>query len=239
MMRFLFSLRAQRVGPALVGVLLASGCGPRAVPVIGPVADPSLSARLLQAETGLAEPLRIVFGWQLNEAGVRVRGRGVARVEPPYKARLDLFLDNGETVMKAALVDGDLRIPPGAPDNILPPADLMWGVLGVFRPEGDTELVGGDRLESDGIRLRYRYDDGTELHYWVAQGRVRSVERVERGHVVERVVLGLGSESRYPSEATYRHMAEYRELKLTRESLEPSGPYPSAIWDPVILRGGR
>lgn len=222
----------------LAAAVLSAGCA-HSVHVVGPVPDATGSASSLQRETGLTEPLRIVFGWQLNEAGTRVRGRGVARVEPPYRARLDLFLSNGETAIKAALVDGELRLPPGASDDILPPPDLMWGVLGVFRPEQGTELVGGDRLEDGGVRLRYRYADGTELHYFVDRGRVRTVERVDRGHVVERVQLGDDDvPDRYPTEATYRNMAEYRELKLTRESLEVSEPYPASIWYPMSAGSG-
>ena len=50
----------------------------------------------------------------------------MARIEPPSKARLDLFLDNGEGVLSAALVDDELRLPHGAPEDILPPVELMW-----------------------------------------------------------------------------------------------------------------
>ena len=216
-------------GPGLL--VLAAACGPRSVAVVGPVADAQEVAHALEAETRLDAPLRIVFGWQLREPDVRASGRGVARIEPPYKARLDLFR-NGETVAKAALVDDDLRLPPGAPEDVLPPADLMWGVLGVFRPAAGTELVGGDRLEGGGVRLRYRGPDGSELHYHAREGRVEAVERVRGGHVVERVELEA-ADGRYPTDAVYRNLADYRELRMTRESLEDSAPYPPEIWYPM------
>ena len=190
----------------------------------------------LEDRTSLAEPIRVVFDWQLNEAGVRVSGRGVARIEPPFKARLDLFLGNGTTAIRAALVDGDLRMPAGAPDNILPPPDLMWGVLGVFRPRFGTELLGADRLEGGQLRLRYRYADARELHYRVSEGEVTTLEIVDDGHVVERVELEPMNESRYPAEATYRNLSQFRELKLTRETVEQVESYPPDIWDPS---GGR
>lgn len=169
---------------------------------------------------------------------MRVNGRGVARIEPPYRARLDLFLGNGETVISAALVNGELRLPPGAPDNILPPQDLMWGTLGVFRPEAGTELIGGDRLEGQGLQLRYRHEDGHELHYFLAAGVLRSLELLEGGYVVQRVEVAEEQEGRYPSEATYRNLAAFRELKITRESLDVVSPYPSDIWSPLGWTAG-
>ncbi|MGD8319319.1 MAG: hypothetical protein PVJ02_02655 [Gemmatimonadota bacterium] len=214
---------------ALLGV---AACAPSRPAVVAPAVDPQQLALALEERTALEEPIRVVFAWQLNEAGVRVKGRGVARIEPPYKARLDLFLGNGETVVRAALVDGDLRLPPGAPKNILPPPDLMWGVLGVFRPQMGIELLGADRLEGGATQLRYRYADGRELDFRVTDGRMTALELLQGGHAVERVELGLDDGSRYPAEATYRNLAAFRELKLTRESVERVESYPPDIWDP-------
>jgi hypothetical protein len=86
------------------------------------------------------------------------------------------------------------------------------------------------------VRLRYRYPDGRVLSYRVADGRIASMELLDGGHVVQRVELDLEEGSRYPEEATYRNLADFRELALTRDSLERVGPYPSHIWDP--LRAG-
>jgi hypothetical protein len=197
------------------------------------VGDPESAALQLRDETGLESPLRIVFDWELNDAGQRVEGRGVARVEPPYRARLDLFLDNGETVISAALVDGELRLPPGSPDDILPPPDLMWGALGVFRPVGDARLVGADRLEGEAMRLRYQHEDGSEVHYRVVDGTLRVLELVERGRVVQRVDVAPERAERYPVEATYRNLTAFRELKLVRQSLSVVGAFDPEIWDPA------
>ena len=216
----------------LAASLLLSTCGPRRLAVVAPVADAETAASELRGGTELEEPLRIVFAWHLNEAGRRMRGRGVARVEPPYKARLDLFLHNNETVLTAALVDGDLRLPDGAPDDILPPADLMWGVLGIFRPPAGTELLGAEHLEGGAMRLRYGYPDGTELQYEVVDGSVRMLELLEQGQVVQRVQLEPRPGDRYPVEAVYRNMADYRELTLERESLQAVAPFDAEIWDP-------
>lgn len=208
----------------------AAACAPSRTVVVSPLPDAEQVALALESRTSLREPIRVVFSWNLNESGMRVSGRGVARIEPPYKARLDLFLGNGETVVRAALVDGELRLPPGAPANILPPADLLWGVLGVFRPRYGTMLMGADRLEGDELRLRYRYDDGRELLYRVSEGRIGTMELVREGSVVERVELRMAEGDRYPIEATYRNMPAFRELKLTRESVERVEPFPPDIW---------
>ena len=237
-------MRAQRLRRArstlLGGLLLGvAACTPPPPAVIAPAPDPEQLALALEDQTALEEPTRILFEWQLNEAGVRANGRGVARIEPPYRARLDLFLGSGETAISAALVDGDLRLPPGAREDILPPADLLWGVLGVFRPEFGIDLMGADRLEQGQEQLRYRYRDGTELHFRVERGRVRGMELREGGHAVERVELTLGDGERFPLEATYRNLAAFRELRLSRESVEVVESYPPDIWDPASIRGGR
>ena len=222
-----------RMVPVLTAVLILGACGGQRPAVIGPVNDAEALAVQLQYETSLETPLRIVFDWHLNEAGQRVEGRGVARIEPPYRARLDLFLDNGETVISAALVEGELRLPVGSPTEILPPPDLMWGTLGVFRPHQGTRLLGGDRLEGEARRLRYTYDDGTELHYHVTDKLLKSLEIVEGESVVQRVLVDLDGDGGYPVEATYRNLADFRELRLVRESLEIVTPYDPDIWDPL------
>ena len=222
----------------LVGAVALGACAQRGPEVVAPTADAAGLADRLVSGTALDAPLRVLFAWSLNESGVRMHGRGVARVEPPYRARLDLFY-NGETIVRAALVDGELRLPPEAPEGILPPPDLMWGVLGVFRPEAGIELVGADDLTDGSVRLRYRYGDGRLLSYRVVDGRIESMEILDGGHVVQRVEVASADGSRYPEEATYRNLADFRELKLTRDSLERVGPYPPEIWDPLRVGAGR
>jgi hypothetical protein len=95
------------------------------------------------------------------------------------------------------------------------------------------ELLGGDELEQDALRLRYRYEDGKELHYRINDGMLRTVELIESGSVVQRVEVELDAESRYPVQATYRNLAAFRELKLTRDHLERVESYPPDIWDPI------
>lgn len=190
---------------------------------------PASRADVYLGQTRLEGPTRIDFEWQLNEQGSRVSGQGVARIEPPYRARLDLF-HNMETAVTAALVGDDLRLPPGAPDDVLPPVELMWATLGVFRPFAGTELIGGDRLVDDGERLRYQSPGGRELHFDLRGERVEAAEVVEDGSVVEWVRLETDPEGRYPLRATYRNLVDYRELTITRTGVSDAEPFDPAIW---------
>lgn len=217
--------------------LAVSSCAARQVVIIAPAVDAEQAALRLEDHTRVSGPVRIVFDWELNEAGIRVKGRGVLRIEPPYKARVDLFLGNGELVLKAALLGGTLNVPPGSLRQILPPPDLFWGTLGVFRPDYGAEFLGGDELEGDALRLRYRYEDGKELHYHIEGESLKRLELLESGHVVQWVEIELNAESRYPVQATYRNLVAFRELKMTRDRLERVESYPPDIWDPVGERG--
>jgi hypothetical protein len=200
--------------------------------VVGPVPDPAAAAASLIERTRLVEPLQVVFGWEATDEGARARGRGVARVEPESKARLDLFLENGETALRAALVDGELRLPEGVRGGILPPPDLLWGTLGVVQPGTDALLSGADRLEGGAVRIRYGYPDGSELHYETFHGVLTRIDRLRGGRVVEEVALSFSEPGRYPTEAAYRHRAEFREMRLTRETLRGAEPFPEEIWRP-------
>jgi len=206
------------------------GCPPARPAVIGPVVDAQQAAERLERQTEVQEALQINFEWHLNEARQRHHGIGVVRVEPPYRARVDLFTDDLESVLSAVLVDGDLRLPPGSRDDVLPPTDLMWGTLGVIRPH-DVRLLGGDRLEDDGTRLRYAYDDGMELHYEMVGGLLRSLELLDDGHVVQSVAVDMAEEGRYPMEAIYRNLTAFRELTIVRKTLEEVAPFDPDIWD--------
>ena len=187
----------------------------------------------LERVTRLEEPTRILFEWSLNEQGTRVRGRGIARIEPPFRARLDLFMGNGETVARAALVDDELRLPPGVPQGIIPPAHLLWTALGVFRPGRDAAFLGAEREAGGGISLRYLYPNGQELRYRLEGRTILEAELLEDGHTIQRVSIAPDGEGSYPEEATYRDLTSFRELTLTRQSVENVEFYPPDIWFPT------
>ena len=176
----------------LLAVVLAGagvvGCGPRQVVVLEPpVNAQEVTVRLRNTER-METPLRVVFEWSMSEQGVRLSGRGVARMEPPFKSRLDLFLDNGEPAGRAAMVEDDLRIPVDLPPQVLPPANLLWSALGTFRPGLGTALLGAERADG-GLRVRYGLPGGDEAVYHLREGRIEQVEVVRQGTVVQRLTI--------------------------------------------------
>jgi hypothetical protein len=64
------------------------------------------------------------------------------------------------------------------------------------------------------------------------------MERLDGETVVERVELDM-DEDRYPAEAIYRDLTAFRELRLSRASVERVEPFPPDIWDPAAVRGDR
>jgi hypothetical protein len=114
---------------------------------------------------------------------------------------------------------------------MIPPPHLLWGVLGVFRPGVGAALLGAED-DGSGVQMRYGYAEGDEILYHLDGRRVREVELVKGGHVVQRVSLELGSDSRYPAVAVYRDLGAFRELRIRRESVDTVEPYPPDIWDP-------
>lgn len=226
-------LRASRVWPLhAAAMLVLAGCA-TAEPVaeeVRPIDAGQLAASAERA-SALDAPYRVVFTWSLNEPGMRLQGQGVARVEPPYRARLDLFNGNGERITAAALVDGDVRIPADLP-SILPESTLMWATLGVFRPARGMGLAGGSWQEDGAAELRYLPDGGSELLVRLESSRIRDIEVRSGGRAVEDLRLTLGNGERFPRQATYRDLRNTRELRMTLESVEHVESYPTHIWDP-------
>lgn len=187
-------------------------------------------AHRLESRNALAEPTRLDFRWSLSEPDLRAEGRGVVRAEPGWRARLDLFTENAETVVGAALVEGELRLPPGARGELIPPPALFWATLGVFRPGEGAVLQGGERDEGD-VVLRYRLPTGDGLRFRVRDGHLVEVELRAGGHAVERVALEPAPGG-FPTRIVYRHLADFRELELELESTRRVAPFPPDIWDP-------
>jgi len=200
-----------------------------------PPIDGAEVAAELEMRTRLDAPVRVVFAWGLFEGrqGARTGGRGVARAEPPYRARLDLFLSSGETAAQAILIGDDLRLPGSAPEGMVPPPHLLWAALGVFRPGADAALLGARGVPGGTVELRYGYPGGQEIRYTIDGDRIREVQLLQRGSVLHSVTLLGDGNGDYPREATYRNLAEFRELKLTTESIEHVASYPPEIWSPL------
>jgi len=213
-----------------VCVLLLTSCvsTPRA-----PVAPPPDAGQVARA-AGLASafdvPYRLLFEWSINEPGSRLGGRGVARIEPPASARLDLFSSNGERVAAAALNGDSLRVANDVQMDV-PPAPLLWGALGVFRPGPAIGLAGGRRHPGGELELQYQDAAGTEFLYMLRDSRIQHIDVQRDGRTSEEVALVRQDGERFPRQATYRHLEEVRELRITLESVEHVESYPMDIFD--------
>ncbi|MEZ4414581.1 MAG: hypothetical protein R3E10_02395 [Gemmatimonadota bacterium] len=205
------------------------GCTGAPPPPPAPSIDAREVAVLQEQATRLERPTRVVFTWEANESGARFSGRGVSRFEPPYRARLDLFLGNGELAVQAALVDDELRLPPGAPEGLIPPAPLLWASLGVFRPGQLPRLAGGEALDSQTVRLRYDVPGARELAFRFEAGHLASAEIQRQGRTEERLEVTREGEG-LPRSATYRNIAAFRELHVEVESIEYVESFPPEIW---------
>ena len=218
----------------LLAVLTVMGCAGSALQSAPALSPSDLDAQVRSAgeASRIDRPVQLTFAWRAREPDFRWDGIGVARVEPPDRARLDLLLDNGETAAIAALVGDDLRVPAGLPLELVPPPALLWAALGVFRPGAGVEALEGRRADT-AMELRFELPGGDVLRFRMRDLRVVEAAVLQEGAEVERVVLaGPGEESAYPAEATYRNLRDYRELELRLESFEHVDPFPPHIWDP-------
>ena len=156
----------------------------------------------------------------------------MARVEPPYRARLDLFLDNGETAAIAALVNDELRLPASRRAELVPPAPLLWAALGVFRPGAGAEMLQG-RAADGTIEVRYRLRAGDHVGFRLRDGALLDAVLLEGAAVVQHVFVSDPlAESAFPREAAYRNLTDYRELKLVLETVEHVDSFPPDTWTP-------
>jgi len=219
--------RVCRVLAPLFGVAVVA-CASGIQPVHGPV-SPDLEREAVQA-TAPDRPLRIIFDWTVRERDARFQGQGAARVQDPYRARLDLFGPRGETYLSAAVVDGEIRLPASVSPSVVPPAPLLWSALGVLRPPVGTTLVGTAR-DGDRVRLEYR-DAGGQWRFELVAGRLRRAEWIRSDGARQTVELKGEGAFRLPREAVYRDWAAYTELTLTLDEVEPVDAFPPETWSP-------
>jgi hypothetical protein len=210
--------------PVVIGLTLGA-CAAHSIPT---TVEPATAAAAIEATTP-DRPLHIVFDWQAIEGEARFTGQGVARVQPPFRARLDLFGPRGDTYLSAALVGGELRMPPGVAGVQMPPPALMWAVLGVVAPPEDAILAG---TREAGARTELYYEtDGGILRYVLEGGRLVSAQWDGRGR---RLAVDLRGQAAFglPVRTTYRDAAAATELMLNLESVDEVDPHPPEIWTP-------
>jgi hypothetical protein len=175
-------------------------------------------------------PRQVNFRWELDEAGARFSGRGVARYEAPRRSRLDLFGPRGETYLSAALVDGEPRVPPALMARFaLPSPALLWGAVGVIEPPAGARLL---EATARGAETTLRYQAGEDvLEFRAEGGRLQSVRRRRGSAVAESIDLTY--DDRGLSRAQYRDWAAYRTLNLTIESSTDVEQFPEDTWRPA------
>lgn len=227
-------------------VVLAA-CTPPAPPSTGPAPDPSApagsqpaagpsreemqrTADELARATVPASPRQLNFGWELDEAGARFRGRGLARFEAPRRVRLDLFGPRGETYLAAAMVDGEVRAPQALLERFrLPSPGLLWGAVGVIAPPAEARLL---ETATRGQETTLRYQLGEDiLEYRSENGRLRSVRRRRGSSVAESIDLTYNDTGL--ARAQYRDWAAFRTLNLTLESSTDVQQFPEETWRPA------
>jgi hypothetical protein len=204
----------------LVGTLLG-GCAGRVAPLTGVAVAP---APALPAAELFESSRRYRFAWVYRDETFEAKGDGVVRVQPPQRARLDFFLENG-LGGGFAILDGDSVITPG-PDfvrRLVPPSPMLWSVFGALRipPSSDTTA----RQSADTITADFgRREDGRLWRVRFVGQRLDRVERVEDGRRIEWL-------ERHGAEARYAHESSRRRLSITVTDSVDVAPF-----DPTIFR---
>ncbi len=212
------------LAPLVATLLLA--CAARSEPLPSPVNN-DLEREAVRATTP-GKSLWIRFDWEARERDGRFTGQGAARVQAPELARLDLFGPRGESYLSAAVVEGEVRLPPSATAAVIPPPALLWGALGVFQPPAGAELTASLQ---EGKRLRLEYSDGPAR--WKFEFDADRLRRVEwNGPEGARKTVELKGEgaSRLPREAVYRDWKAFTELKLKLGEVEEVDSFPPDTW---------
>jgi hypothetical protein len=227
-----------RSAAAVCLVVALTGCAAGIPePAGSPVPDPGAFAAELQRATTPSVPRQASFDWTLDEAGSRVRGRGVVRFEAPERQRLDLFGPRGETYLAAALVGEEFRVPPAVAQGFdLPSPALLWAVLGVIRPPAGAPLLSAT-TEGETAVLRYELTGGEQLEYRATHSAGRTsltqVERRGRRGTLETLRLEYGEQGQL-ARARYRDWSAYRDLVFETESIRDVASFPDDIWRPDV-----
>lgn len=214
-----------RTAVALGLAAVLAACSARGIPE---TADPPLAEAAIRG-TAPAQPLRVIFDWRILERDARFNGSGAARLEPPYRARVDLFGPSGDGYLSAALVDHEVRLPPGVRAPQIPPPAMFWAALGVVRPPTGAVLQGTREVEN-GVELYYRVD-GDLLRYELEAGRLAVVEWRGDARRMSVRIDGWTPEG-LPRRSHYRDFNGYTELIMDLQEVDEVEPYPPEIWTP-------
>jgi hypothetical protein len=201
-------------GLALVCVV---GCAARIHSLPGVAPENAALPSFLLSQT----PQKITFKWELNDNSIVARGEGVARLEAPDHARVDLFLGGGFGAAAAAVLVGDsLVVPPNSNGrDLVPPAPLLWAALGRLA----LPAVPDTTIRVDGDTLRASLGAPVQWRITSVAGELTRVERVSGNRIVEWV-------DRIPGKQTRYELSGRRSLVLDIETQQPVAPFDPSIW---------
>jgi hypothetical protein len=181
----------------------------------------------LVAATVPDRPLQLTFDWAVTDRDARFSGKGVVRVAPPYRARLDLFGPRGETYVIATLDGAQLVLRPEGANQLLPPAPFLWASLGVFRAPGQP--LTSSRADGDDAELAFA-DQAERWRFAFAGGELRRVEWLGPDNGRRTVELAGESAPGVPQRGSYRDWIAFRELTLTVTGVENVDGFDAEIW---------
>lgn len=215
---------------AVLAAVLAVGHACASAPRPGaPLEQPGAEAERRRAATGVAVPYDVRFRWEYGDEGGRLRGDGLARVNPPDSFRLDLFT-TGEGSMSVALVDDSLQTRGRIEDVELPAPPFLYAMAGLFRPGGDGRLVAGRRM-SDGATLEYEVAGGARRVFRFEGGRLAGVEERSDGGTRHRIRISWEGEAAWPRAAEYRDLETPRRVQWWLDDAEARGDsHPASIF---------
>ncbi len=195
-----------------------------------PLDDPTSTAERLRAASGAEAPQRIRFRWEYGDEQGRLRGDGVARINPPDSFRLDLFT-SGEGSMAVALADSRLSSLGQIEDVELPEAPFLYAMAGLFRPAPDARLDGG-HANDGGSSLTFEGAGGRLRTYTFEEDRLVRLEERLGGRVSQRIVVSWASEAGWPRSAEYRDLETPRRVEWRlEEAVEEPSSFPHEIFD--------
>ncbi|MDE0807019.1 MAG: hypothetical protein OSA24_05680 [Longimicrobiales bacterium] len=212
---------------------LSLGCVTYRTSELTPAATEQWLANSSVDRDSLSTNRLVRFRWELREPDLRMDGLGVIRLGVPDKVRVDLFLENGESVLGAALVGNEIRVGEGQPYlEAIPAPPLLWAALGLFKPGQESVLVRSERLGTNEIKIEYSISSTSQISYDIFNNQIRSVSILENGRTIHSMRLELETLERLPSRATYRNLNSYRELVMILDTVDGVEPYDERIWSP-------
>jgi len=181
------------------------------------------------AGSGVRQPMRVIFNWEYTGSSGRLRGEGVARVNPPDRFRLDFF-GPAEGAMQATLVDGVLTASGDLEALQLPPATFLYAMAGLFRPPDEVPRSG---FVSGPFNV-FEYEGpspGGHQFFFLDGDRLDRLEEHRDGRRQRWITLERGIDSHWPDEASYRDAVNRNGVRWELLSVETvAEAYDEAIY---------